>query len=129
MSEINWWGLAADVTVFIHYAYVVAGCTWMCIRDKFPTWLYWFTAVSISISFTGFFSGFGCILTITEKYCIKMAGQAAYNGSFIGHHLGIADIYTYWLNALLGIIIATMFLLVVLRGRREMPEKREDIEI
>ncbi|MDH3682311.1 MAG: DUF2784 domain-containing protein [Acidimicrobiia bacterium] len=80
------WSLAADVVLVIHFAFVV----FIVVGGVSIRWRRWMiaphgAALAYGVAIQAI--GFGCPLTPLEKDLRRAAGEAVYEGGFIGYYI------------------------------------------
>ncbi len=125
--------LAADVVVVMHAAYVsfvVFGqlavligilCRWEWVRNR---WFRWLHLAAISIVVAEALLGIVCPLTTLEGWLRARAGQANYQGDFVGHWVHELLFYEAppWVFTLVytafGLLVVATFVIAPPRRRR-----------
>jgi hypothetical protein len=123
-----WYSLAADAVVLLHLSFVffVVGGGFLCWRWR---WLAWIHAPSAIWGVAIEFGGWICPLTPLENHLRRRAGEAAYAGDFVQHHV-LPLLYPVNLTDSLQVALGVLVLLIngfayAVYLRRRPPDPRQ----
>ena len=80
------WGTAADAVLVVHFAFVVFIVVG-AIAVRWTRWMIWPHVATLVYGAAIQAIGFTCPLTPLEKTLRRAAGEAVYDGGFIGHYI------------------------------------------
>ena len=80
------WTVAADIVLVIHFAFVVFIVVG-AVLTRWARWLIWPHLAVLAYGAAIQAIGFTCPLTPLEKSLRRAAGEAVYEGGFIGHYI------------------------------------------
>jgi hypothetical protein len=102
--------IAADIVLTCHLAFILF-CTLGSLLALTWRWIPWLQLPAAAWGFYVELSGRICPLTAIENHFRELAGQAAYQGDFIGHYL-LATIYPSGLTREIQFFLAALVLAV-----------------
>jgi hypothetical protein len=102
--------IAADIVLTCHLAFILF-CTLGAALALKWRWIPWLQLPAAAWGFYVEMSGRICPLTSIENHFREQAGQAAYQGDFIGHYL-LATIYPTGLTREIQFLLAAIVLLI-----------------
>ena len=80
------WGIAADAVLVVHFAFVVF-IVIGAVTVRWAGWMVWPHLGTLVYGAAIQAIGFTCPLTPLEKSLRRAAGEAVYDGGFIGHYI------------------------------------------
>jgi Protein of Unknown function (DUF2784) len=120
------YGLAADLVVVVHVAFVAFVLVGGYAAWRWP-WLLWLHVPALALTVTLFAFGADCPLTDLEKYLRREAGEAVYRDGFVAHYLlpGVPDGAR---GSMLPALVVTLTVIAYAgywrRARRSRPARR-----